>query len=424
MTMIHPLPDDLAPELLLDMIERAPDAMCLVERASGASDFRFRYVNRAFEVIYDCRRVEVLGAARAPFFRARGAAADFARIDEGLAKGDPFRIRRGFDRKDGTHVFIEVNFQPLPCEGGERWMFITRDVTREKLQHDRMVQLTTAVEQGVDPVVISRPSEGKWPFVYVNEAFTRVTGYLPEEVIGRSWDMLVPDQRERVRLVDIRAALFSGQQVRTDLKFRTKDGRNGIFEVQIQPIQEPASGEFTSLVAMFHDVTAVRQREQALQFEAEHDTLTGLFNRRYLERMLGTAIAMSHGRSSHALLFADLDGFKAVNDRLGHDAGDRVLIAAGRAFANALFVTDVLARWGGDEFAVLLFHCTPENAVKTARAMSAALMGCGEREETTVSIGVVPIRPGEHVAELIRRADRACYLAKAAGRDQVYSEGA
>ena len=284
-----------------------------------------------------------------------------------------------------------------------------------------MVQLSTAFEQGFDPVAISTPSEGKWPFAYVNEAFTRVTGYLPTDVVGQTWDSLVADPRDRVRLVDIRSALFSGQQVRTELSFRTKDGRAGIFDVQIQPIRDVVTEEATSIVAMFRDVTAIRQREQALIFEAEHDTLTALYNRRYCERILATAISMTRERPSHALIFADLDGFKDVNDRLGHEAGDQVLLGTARAFQSVLFQTDVLARWGGDEFTALLFHCTFENAVKTANEMARALAQSPDRAGTTVSIGVVEVRAGESVADLVRRADRACYLAKAAGRDQVYA---
>ncbi|MDE2482380.1 MAG: diguanylate cyclase [bacterium] len=411
-----------SPELLAEMLDAAPDAVGIMQRADDEDLFRFLYVNRTFERVYLASRDDVLGMPIEPFVRGRSGDADYARIMASLDGDEPFRVRRAFERPDGSTIWLEVHVQRVPNAHGVSWMFISRDVTREKLQHDRIVQLATAFEQGFDPIVISVPEGERWPFAYVNEAFTRVTGYLPEEVIGKPWDFLVADPRDRVRLLDIRAALFEGQQVRTELSFRTKDGRSGIFDLQVQPIRDPVTGASSSIVALFRDVTSIRQREQALLFEAEHDALTGLYNRRFLERNLETAIAMTRTRPTHALLFADLDGFKDVNDRLGHTAGDRVLATAAKAFSSVLFQTDVLARWGGDEFAALLFHCTFENALKSARAMTEALAGAPDRAGVTVSIGVVAIRPGESMDVLVRRADHACYLAKAAGRNQVYGD--
>jgi len=220
----------------------------------------------------------------------------------------------------------------------------------------------------------------------------------------------------------MRVALYAGQQVRTEVDYRRKDGRHGIFEVYVQPIQESATRQYTSIVCVFRDITDARQREARLLYEAEHDLLTELYNRRYFERALETAISMTRTAPAHALLFADLDGFKEVNDRLGHEIGDEVLRAAARAFDSAVFRTDVLARWGGDEFSALLYHCSLENGIRTAEEMAAAFNASPDRHGTTVSIGIVAIRPNESVADLIRRADRMCYRAKAAGRNRVLAD--
>ncbi len=301
-------------------------------------------------------------------------------------------------------------------------MFITRDATREKRAHERMVQLTTAVEHGYDPVAISTASNRTWLFGYVNDAFTRTTGYLQDEVLGQPWNAILGEDRDAPRLETIRAALYAGQPVRTELSYRRKDGRHGMFEVHLQPIEEHSSGEFTSVVSVFRDITDARQREAKLLYEAEHDLLTELFNRRYFERALETGISMTRTVPMHALLFADLDGFKEVNDRLGHEIGDEVLRAAARAFDSAVFRTDVLARWGGDEFAALLYHCSLENAIRTAEDMAAAFSAAPNRYGTTVSIGIIVIQANESVADLIRRADRMCYKAKAAGRNRVLAD--
>lgn len=412
----------ISSDLLAELCDRAPDAICVMERRANAPDYVFRYVNRAFETMYGCRRDVMLGSSVDAFMRERSSVEDRERVNEALDGQEAFRVRRGYTRADGTFMWIEANFSPIPWDAGQRWMFITRDATREKRAHERMVQLTTAVEHGYDPVAVSAWADRTWIFGYVNDAFTRTTGYLQDEVLGQPWSAILGDERDGPRLETLRAALYAGQPVRTELSYRRKDGRHGMFEVHLQPIQEHSTGEFTSVVSIFRDITDARQREAKLVYEAEHDLLTELFNRRYLERALETAISMTRGAPTHALLFADLDGFKEVNDRLGHEVGDEVLRAAARAFDSAVFRTDVLARWGGDEFAALLYHCSLENGVRTAEEMAAAFNASPDRRGTTVSVGIVAIRPDESVADLIRRADRMCYRAKAAGRNRVLAD--
>jgi diguanylate cyclase (GGDEF)-like protein/PAS domain S-box-containing protein len=415
-------PYGVSPALLAQLCDRAPDAISVVERRADTTDYIFRYLNKAFERLYECNRDETLGTSTETFMARRSLREDFDRVAAAFTRGEPFRVRRGMTRPDGSFLWIEVNFQPIPWDDGSRWMFITRDVTREKEQNERMVQLTTAVENGVQPVSISNAASTRWTFSYVNDAFTRATGYVLEEVVGKSWDDILGNPGERARIETLRAALYAGQQVRSELAYRAKNGHIGTFEVQIQPLRDNSTGEYSSIVSIYQDITEARQREQKLLFEAEHDPLTGLYNRRFMERALETAISMTRSKPVHAFLFADLDGFKEVNDSRGHATGDEVLKAAARAFEMPVFQTDALARWGGDEFAVLLYHCSLSNAQKTAEEMIAAFHACPGRYGTTVSIGAVAVLPHESVVDLIRRADRLCYQAKAAGRDRALAE--
>ncbi|HET9028702.1 MAG TPA: diguanylate cyclase [Candidatus Aquilonibacter sp.] len=412
----------LDPRLLAELCDRAPDAVCIVERRHGIRDFVFRYLNAAFERLYGCRRAEILGTSTDAFFRSRASAEDVERVIRAFAGDQPFRMRRGMHRPDETFFWLEANFQPIPWEDGVRWMFITRDVTREKLEHDRIVQLSTAVEQGYEPVSISTAADSKWIFSYVNDAFVRATGYLSNELMGKSWEMFLEKTAGTTHLDTIRAALYAGQQVRTELAYRSKDGRHGIFEVQIQPIRESSTKKYTSIVSVYRDITESRAREERLEFEAAHDPLTNLYNRRHLERVLETAVAMTRSEPAHAFMFVDLDGFKEVNDRQGHDIGDRVLIAAARALESAAFRTDALGRWGGDEFAILLYHCSLVNAHRAADQFLSTFAHSPDRHGTSASVGVVSIHAGESAAEVVRRADKLCYRAKAAGGNRALSE--
>jgi diguanylate cyclase (GGDEF)-like protein len=154
---------------------------------------------------------------------------------------------------------------------------------------------------------------------------------------------------------------------------------------------------------------------------ADHDPLTGLLNRRSFERALSRhAAGIRRYGSTGALLVLDLDGFKHVNDTHGHVAGDELIISCARALAGRLRATDVLARLGGDEFAVLLPHGGQDEAVKLARALVDVVRSAGgtERARVTVSVGVAHFDDIMVTAEeVLVRADRAMYEAKAAGRD-------
>jgi diguanylate cyclase (GGDEF)-like protein len=190
-------------------------------------------------------------------------------------------------------------------------------------------------------------------------------------------------------------------------------------------------GRVDGAAAISRDITERKQFESRLRFLADHDVLTGLFNRRRFIQELAHQVARSerYGQGG-AVLILDLDNFKEINDSLGHGAGDDAVRTAGRALAGRLRSSDVLARLGGDEFAVLLPHGDAENARTVAAGLLDALRShpvfvAGRRVRITTSIGVALFEPGEGLDSeaLLSNADIAMYQAKEAGRDRfaVYS---
>lgn len=172
------------------------------------------------------------------------------------------------------------------------------------------------------------------------------------------------------------------------------------------------------------DVTDRLRREQVLSWEAEHDPLTGLLSRRSFDRLLEQALLSAAGEGARvSLLMVDVDDFKGVNDRWGHPAGDRVLSSIAHRLRAVLRQADPVARWGGDEFAVVL-----ETDTRGLRAWGVAerlVAACRQRVEleagrvsTCASIGLSVSRPGEALGSLADRADRALYAAKRAGGDR------
>jgi diguanylate cyclase (GGDEF)-like protein len=177
-------------------------------------------------------------------------------------------------------------------------------------------------------------------------------------------------------------------------------------------------------------VSECTARQRALQDVASHDALTGLHNRRWLDQVLPATLE-SAGRDGRplALLMIDVDHFKRINDTHGHGEGDRVLVAVACALAGALRQSDMLARFGGEEFAVLLpgagdpvAHAVAERLRAAVASTPLALQGGQTPERVTVSLGLAFLRAGDDPTQLLGRADRALYRAKAAGRDRVVVE--
>jgi len=190
------------------------------------------------------------------------------------------------------------------------------------------------------------------------------------------------------------------------------------------PIQ--TDGRISGAVLVLHDMTQERQYIANLSWQASHDALTGLANRREFEVRLEQALSrMSNGKGRHTLMFLDLDQFKLVNDTCGHAAGDELLRHICAVLQAGLRETDTLARLGGDEFGVLLEDCAPEHAERIAEYLRESVHSLhfvwkGRPFMTSVSIGLVHLNLLPATLELsLRAADMACYMAKEKGRNRV-----
>ena len=201
-------------------------------------------------------------------------------------------------------------------------------------------------------------------------------------------------------------------------------------EVAIQESAAPIcdrQGRVIGAVVVFHDVTRERRLKRALSWQASHDALTGLINRREFDNRLHAALlAAQREEGSYALLYIDLDQFKVINDTCGHQAGDRLLRDVTGLLQTRVRTSDTIARLGGDEFGVLLESCTPEQAARIAEGVRQAIRDFrfiwgANTLSVGASIGIVQIRAEtENVASVMSAADIACYAAKEAGRNRIH----
>lgn len=294
--------------------------------------------------------------------------------------------------------------------------------------------LLEAAMRHVDEAILITTTELDDPgpeIIYVNDGFCRMTGYSPDEVIGKTPRLLQGPKTDRGQLDRLRRLLSRGESFdgRNVINYR-KDGSEYVLEWHIEALQD-GDGNITHWISSQRDVTELKAMEERLRHQALRDPLTDLPNRNLFAQRLKRALSRAAGRGeSAALLFIDLDDFKDVNDSLGHEAGDRLLLEASERLTALLAPTATVARFGGDEFAILLEHLPDETeATRVAGRIIGALgepfVLAGREASVSASIGIVALPASSGGPEdLLRDADVAMYRAKeeGKGRYRVFEE--
>ena len=281
--------------------------------------------------------------------------------------------------------------------------------------------------------IITTDAEGR--ITYMNRAAELLSGGVAEQVAGKPLEDIIGlvDETDRRLLADpVKQALTSGAPVnlsRRALLVSRANGSERSIELSASPIRNEAT-ELVGAVVLLHDVTELRGLARQMSYQATHDALTGLVNRREFERRLEESIESGHrGDGQHVLCYLDLDRFKVVNDTSGHLAGDSMLREVAKVLRDAVRDSDTVGRLGGDEFGMLLMGCPLEKARQIADDVCRAVgdyrfVWKDKIFNIGVSIGLVEIsRESGALEELLAAADSACYVAKkqGSGRVVVYS---
>lgn len=323
----------------------------------------------------------------------------------------------------GKVVERDADGKPLRVCGTERDISAIRAADRDR-------RIASEVIRNMSEAVTVTDLDFR--FVSVNTAFTRMTGYAEQEVLGRDASLLNGSRHAPESYTHLRQMLAETGHWRGELWQRRKDGEEFLCWVELNEVCD-ASGQRTHMIGVLTDITDRKRAEQELRYLANYDTLTGLPNRALLGERLGAAV-ISARRSGHkvALLFLDLDRFKHVNDSLGHTAGDRTLKAAGARLRQCVRENDVVARLGGDEFTVVLEDLADvggaeEMAQRLIQSFAKPLPVSGTQETVispSIGIAMYPDH-GQTPADLLKCADTAMYQAKSSGRNTwaVYHPG-
>ena len=257
-----------------------------------------------------------------------------------------------------------------------------------------------------------------------NRSMEEMTGLPAAEVLGRSALELFPHLREQ-HVDELLRRAFAGESVASpDVHYYIPStGRSGWVSAVYRPHYDEA-GEIVGVIGLIRDVTQRKEAEQQIEYQAYHDALTGLANRRLFQEHLSLALALAQRRTSTvAVLFLDLDHFKVINDSLGHTIGDELLREISRRLRGSVREGDTVARVGGDEFTVVLQELPGGDAAavvaqKILRTVAEPIEIGGHRLYVTTSIGITLFpEDGDDAETLLRHADTAMYRAKAEGRN-------
>lgn len=328
-------------------------------------------------------------------------------------------------RKDGSLIDVSVTSSPIRDASGKiiGASKIARDISQKKRSESRIKLISSVFTNTNEGIVITDPNG---VIIESNESFSRISGYCREEVLGKTSRFFRSSRQGPEFVQEVCESLLATDHYQGEAWSRRKSGEAYAGILTINAVRGE-DGRVHNYVALFADITPLRLKQEQLEHLAHFDALTDLPNRILLQDRLHQAMAMARRHAqSVAVLYLDIDYFKEINDRHGHDIGDKLLIAVSRRMKQTIRDIDTLARIGGDEFVAVLCDIGPPQEYRhfinrILRACSDPIIIGDVVLQVSTSIGVTIFPQDDADADqLMRHADRAMYEAKQAGKNRFH----
>ena len=319
-------------------------------------------------------------------------------------------------------VLIDSVADSTTDAGAARFRCALVDITERRLAENQLRIAAQVFEDAGEAIVVTDPAGC---ILTVNQAFTRITGYTERDALSVKLGRLLKSGRHSQAFYEaMREGLYNRGFWQGEIWNRRKNGEVFPEWLTISRVNGQ-DGQPRYFVSVFSDISQLKDSQRKIEYLANHDPLTGLANRSLFQDRLQQAIAQARrGEGQVALLFFDLDHFKIINDTLGHDVGDELLVQVAARLREVVREVDTLSRIGGDEFTVILTDCVAEEASSIAQRLIERLAGTfevrGRNLLITPSAGLALYpRDGEDMDTLCRAADMAMYQAKQDGRNRL-----
>lgn len=375
--------------------------------------------NAAAEQLFGYSAQDIRGRPLAALLPTLSTDAGVPRVVEG--EQDVEGMHRG-----GHPIPMSVRVSRMVVSGLPMYTCLVADISERKAAEGELTEAEARYRDLVETahdLVWSMDPECRW--TYLNRAAWTIYGYSPEEMVGRAVrEFQVPD-REHQDATAFRDILLGREWVHYETVHLDRNGKPHYLSFNAKPLLDE-SGAVVRITGTARDITEQKAFERQLTYQAEHDSLTGLFNRHFFQQELERLVArVARSGATCAVFYVDLDQFKYINDTLGHAAGDRLLVEISALIASHVRDGDVFARFGGDEFTLLLDNIDRANALRAAENIRSLLeqykfLEGGNSFNVTCSVGIALVSESAQSAdEVLSHADIACNIAKAQGRNRV-----
>jgi len=400
------------PEIFYEIIMNSPDSTCRITRDGKILFCNFlppdqKYKDTGnltiFDIIPDNFKDEVQSALNTVFNDLNTTEFIFTR-----------------EKTDKSIIWYKSRISPVIIDKKPVTAIITeREITEYKILEEDLRRQSFVVEQMFDGVIVTDLKNLISDF---NPASERIFGHKKEDLLGQEITILYSPDKSQITLHNILEGIRLNNHWTGEIEYVRKDGTSSICETIIVPYRD-AQGKIIATISVNRDISRRREYEDRIRFLASHDPLTNIPNRQLFIDRLTMAIKTSHRKGTKtAVMFIDLDGFKSVNDTMGHDAGDVVLQKTAARLSECIRESDTVGRFGGDEFTVILTEITKRGTVsQIARRMIELISEPFDYMDMKANIGCsigISIYPdnSEDPRELIMLADNAMYQVKNSGK--------
>jgi len=410
-------------DLLRTVFEQAGVGVAVIDTVTGA----FKRLNQRYCDIVGYSNVEMSSGMNFQQLTHPDDLDEDLNNMKRLIKGEisEFSMEKRYFHKLGHIVWVNLTVSTTwsPGEPALQHIAVVEDISQRRAEQQKLRLSAKVFSNAMEGIVVT---EADGTIVDVNQAFCQLTGYTREEVLGQNPRVLKSEQQNTAFYIDMWQQLQQTGRWRGELWNRKKNGDEYAELLTISAIND-AQNNATHYVGLFSDITESKQQQLKLEHIAHFDSLTGVANRILLQDRLRQAV-LHHQRTGKvlAVCYLDLDGFKLINDTLGHEAGDELLKKITHRMIATVRSDDTVARVGGDEFVLLLgeFDSPYEYELLLHRLLSAIAQPMkimGEKVEVSASMGVT-FYPGDCADDdlLLRHADQAMYIAKTSGKGRYH----